>query len=214
VARAPVQERSKARVERIVEAAKQLLATEEAAPTLRGLAAVAQVSLGTVYQYFENMYAVRAEVGRQASQLVRATLESEVPEQLADDPERFFATLIARIDGLQRAHPELGCMVRTRSGSGFAEELGSELRTIVEAHVRHSFSGRVADDDLPGSMRVDMALAVGIALLGRAPERRSSIRAAYLQRVTQVAAATLRSEFPGPAGINVSHEAVAAASDE
>lgn len=189
LARAPVQKRGKAMVERIIAAAQHMLADQKAPPTLRALAERAGVSLGTVYQYFDSMEAVRDEVGRRAAAIVRETLDQHVPPRLAADPERYFAALIASLDAVQHAHPELGCMVRAAPRSAFVEALALQLRGIVQAHVAQGFAGQPAPaGGLSPETRLAMALTSMIALLAQAPERDHADRALYLARVSRVAA--------------------------
>lgn len=192
MARAPVQERGKVKVERIVDAAQQMLADRDAPATLRSLAERAGVSLGTVYQYFESMDAVRDEVGRRATSIVRETLDRNVPANLAAAPDHFFAALIASLDAMQRAHPELGCMVRAAPRSAFVEELAVQLRSIVRAHVDKCFAERITTGTLAAVTKLDMALTSMIALLAQAPERDDPEREPYLARVAKTAVSLMR----------------------
>lgn len=189
--RTPVQQRSKAKVERIIRAAQALLAGPDNSANLRSLAKKAEVSLGTVYQYFESMDAVRAAVGKRAGALLRAALQQHVPAPMAADPERYFTALIACIDHIQRSNPELGCMIRAGTRSPYVEELGNELRAITESHVRLSFKGRIREDELPARLQLEMAMRATTELLSRAPGRDSPARAAYLGRVARVTASLI-----------------------
>ena len=191
MARAPVQARGKVKMERIVAAAQHMLADLDAPATLRSLAERAGVSLGTVYQYFESMDAVRDEVGRRAASIVRATLGRHVPAGLAAQPDQFFAALIASLDAMQRAHPELGCMVRVVRRSAFVEELAQSLQDIVRTHVKTCFSGQATSVGLSQETKLDMALASMIALLAQAPDRESRERELYLSRVSETAASLM-----------------------
>jgi AcrR family transcriptional regulator len=62
--RPPSQDRSRARVERVLLAAADLLAEADAADkiTVRALAVRSGVSIGTIYQFFEDIDAVRLAV--------------------------------------------------------------------------------------------------------------------------------------------------------
>ncbi len=73
--KAPRQERSRALVEAIVEAGTRILVRQgREALTTNSVAAVAGVSIGSLYQYFPNREAIIAEVAERHAQLVRACI--------------------------------------------------------------------------------------------------------------------------------------------
>ncbi len=190
MARLPTQDRSRARVERILAAATAILAEVETPATLRAVAARAAVSPGTVYQFFDNMEALRGAVGERARVLLAEALAAGAPAALAHDPAAFFAAMIDAVDTVQQSHPELGCMARPSLRSAFAEALARELRQLVLAYVAGALSGpSSAEADAPD--RLGMAATVLLSLLEQAPARDAPERRAYLQATAFLAATAL-----------------------
>lgn len=182
MARAPTQERSKARVERILAAASLMLAESEEAITARALAARSGVAPGTIYQFFADMKAVREAVGGRARALLIAALDSHVPASLARDPKAYLAKLIVAVNDLQEAHPEIGCMVREKPPGSFAERLGADLQAVTRARMGEAFRGEYPHFDPVELERIlDIASTALLAVLSRLPARGAPDRATYIQ---------------------------------
>lgn len=128
MARIPKQARSRAKVERVLDAAQTLLGRAEPI-TARSLSAEAKVSPGTIYQFFDDMDDVLDAVFERASALVHSALEEHRLEQHATEPSVFFPAIIATIDELQRNHPVMGCVVRPGQQGSLNNELAQRLRT-------------------------------------------------------------------------------------
>jgi AcrR family transcriptional regulator len=186
----PVQDRSKARVERILATASVLLVEQSGPVSVRMLAKRAGVSSGTIYQFFKDNAAVTQAVGARAQQLLKAALETHAAG-IHQDVRAFFTTLITTIDGLQEAHPEIGCLVRPNSQSIFAQSLASELRQLVATHIGQYAKLAAADHGLSLDHRLTIANATLVASLASAPERENPDRTAYLNHVADLAAAAL-----------------------
>jgi len=181
MARAPVQDRSKARVERVLTTAGAMLSDEAQPITARALAARSGVSLGTIYQFFADMDAVRAAVETRAETLLVEILEVKLPSTLARDPAAFFAALIATVEGLKDCYPELGCIMREKPPGSFAESLAIHLRGVVLTHIRTAFRTAWADHDRAELDRVlDMATTALLAVLPGLPSHGEPGREAYL----------------------------------
>lgn len=75
--RRPRQERSRATVDAIVEAAAQIFEREGLAATTNRIAERAGVSIGTLYQYFPNKHALLAELAGRHIAAARARLDVE-----------------------------------------------------------------------------------------------------------------------------------------
>ncbi|MBR0682585.1 TetR/AcrR family transcriptional regulator [Roseomonas eburnea] len=86
--KSPVQGRSQATVETILEASAQILHREgEAALTTNRIAAHAGFSIGTLYQYFPNRDAILAAMAEREQRRVLARLETELATLDPADPE-------------------------------------------------------------------------------------------------------------------------------
>src|SRR5262249_35795287 len=114
MAKIPSQNRSRARVERILSSAAALLADDKTEKiTVRGLAAHSGVSIGTIYQFFADVAAVRAAVSERTYAEFRSALETHLTEEVArTSPGAFFCKLMDVIGALQRQYPQIGCLVR------------------------------------------------------------------------------------------------------
>ena len=85
--RVPTQERSKKRVERIIDAAAHVFAEEgyEAA-TMEGIAARAETSIGSIYQFFPNKLSVFNALARHYHDKLRAFFDVLLGGPLLDQP--------------------------------------------------------------------------------------------------------------------------------
>jgi AcrR family transcriptional regulator len=183
--RPPAQDRSRARVERILTSAAALLAeTGEEKITVRALAARSGVSLGTIYQFFEDIEAVRAAVAERTYADLRSVLEDRLPEEAARiSPGEFFCTLIDLIGELQRRHPQIGCLVHAEHADGFRGAFAVELREFVAAHVRSTFARafpRMSEKDR--NQRLDVAQSAMLGALQAMPSRHDTARAEHLRQ--------------------------------
>lgn len=140
--RIPTQGRSRARVERILNTAAALLADDEAEKiTVRTLAARSGVSVGTIYQFFRDVEAVRAAVAERTYAEFRSALAIHLTEDAARaSPGEFFCALIDVIGGLQKRYPQIGCLVRGDKSDGLRAAFASELRELIAEHIRSTFA--------------------------------------------------------------------------
>src|SRR6201991_1552783 len=107
--RVPIQERSQAKVEFMLEAAMQLL--DEAGLelfTTKAVAAKAGVSIGTLYQYFDDKQAlldalVTRELGALAVKIT-GTLKSAAPAEPGDRIRRIAAAVVGAYGGRGKVH--------------------------------------------------------------------------------------------------------------
>jgi AcrR family transcriptional regulator len=191
--REPVQARSKATVARILEAATALLADDETAFSVRGLATRANVSPATIYQFFADVDAVIAAVQEVMLDRLDQQLKAAVPLTLASNPEEFFLSLIDAVDALQQGHPEYGCIVRPDPQNALARAIAPVLRQRIEDHL--AFALHPAPFSvLPTSLRLEMAAQTMLSVLTRAPERNAQSRRPFLEATAKLAASILRSD--------------------
>jgi AcrR family transcriptional regulator len=140
--RTPAQDRSRARVQRILDAAANMLCEQgQEDITARALAARAKVSLGTIYQFFEDMDAVRHALHAQVKQGLDACLHSDLEADAARaDPGGYFGILIDAIERLQSQYPVMGCLVRDAGTDAFQKAFAAELKEYIAAHTGKAFA--------------------------------------------------------------------------
>jgi len=183
--RSPSQDRSRVRVERILVAAAELLAEADAEKiTVRTIATRSGVSVGTIYQFFEDVDAVRLAVAERTRGDLRKVLETEFTLELARaSPGIFFGRLIDVIGEVQRRHPHIGCLIQSHRSDGFRGAFASELRNYVAGHIRDVFSRAYLNMDKRDLTRkLEVTLAALLGALDVTPVRNDPERAAHLQQ--------------------------------
>jgi len=149
----------------VLEAAARILAREGyAAATTNRIAAVAGVSVGTVYEYFSKKEDVfEALIAREIRTLDRAIRSEPLPRDalLVEKLTRLIAAAMAAM----RFGPELLRALDHVPGASFRRQL-AEARKLVIAHVRdvleqHRDELRVPDLDLAAFLVVSAAEGVG-----------------------------------------------------
>ena len=191
MARLPSQDRSRARVERILVAAAALLAGTDAKKiTVRTLAARSGVSVGTIYQFFEDADGVRAAVAERTRGDLRSVLETTCTEELARaSPGRFFSELIDVIGGVQRRHPLIGCLVHIDRADGFRGAFASELRDYVAGHIHAVFARAFPNMNASERARkLEVTLGALLGALDAIPPRDHPQRPAHLQQTRDLVA--------------------------
>lgn len=191
MARPPSQDRSRARVERILGAAAALLAETDAEKiTVRTLAARSGVAVGTIYQFFEDVDGVRSAVAERARGDLRSVLEAQCTEALARaSPGRFFAKLIDVVAGVQRRHPLIGCLVHIDRADGFRGAFASELQNYVVDHIGNVFARAFPQMDARDRARkLQIALGGLLGALDAVPSRDDPRRPAHLRETKNLVA--------------------------
>ncbi|MBX3252488.1 MAG: TetR family transcriptional regulator, partial [Myxococcales bacterium] len=101
--RVPTQERSRQRVERILDAAAQVFASEgHEAATMEAIAARAETSIGSIYQFFPNKTAVFDALVRRYHDGIRAFFDALLAGPLLEGPWQ--TILDAGIDAIATLH--------------------------------------------------------------------------------------------------------------
>jgi AcrR family transcriptional regulator len=105
--RVPRQERSRAMVERILDAGQQVLIAHgyDGASTNR-IAAAAGISPGSLYQYFPNKDAIAEAVINRYSDAIAARISAQVALHLDDPAPRYVRNSIAALLDALDVHPE------------------------------------------------------------------------------------------------------------
>jgi AcrR family transcriptional regulator len=199
--RPPSQNRSRARVERILNSAAALLAEDGGEKiTVRALAAHSGVSLGTIYQFFEDIEAVRAAVTERTYADLQSVLENRLTEEAArTSPGGFFCTLIDLIGELQRRHPQIGCLVHTDHADGFRGAFAMELREFVAAHIRATFARafpRTAEEER--DRRLEVLQSAMLGALQVMPSGHDARRAEHLRQTKVLVSLYAEAVFSSP----------------
>jgi AcrR family transcriptional regulator len=185
MARSPSQDRSRARVERVLAAAAQLLAEVDAEKvTVRALAARSGVSVGTIYQFFDDIDGVGLAVAERTRADVQSVLETEFTEALARaSPGSFFCHLIDVIGDLQGRHPYIGCLVQADRSDGFRGAFAAELQEFVAAHISLILSRAFpAMNGRDRTRKLKVTLAALLGALDSTPPRGDPERSGHLQQ--------------------------------
>lgn len=198
MARLPSQDRSRARVERILIAAAELLAEADAEKiTVRTLAARSGVSVGTIYQFFEDVDGVRSAVAERTRGDLRSVLEAACTEEVARaSPGRFFSQLIDVIGGVQRRHPLIGCLVHIDRADGFRGAFASELRDYVAGHIHDIFARAFPEMDARERRRkLGVVLGALLGALDAIPPRDDPRRQTHIRETKDLVALYANAAF-------------------
>lgn len=186
--RIPVRRNGIATREKIIAAARTLMARSDVPMTLRGIAAEAGLSPAAIYQFFSSQEDVGRAVEVESVAALEASLASVLTAQLATaDPVEFFERLLAGVVAHQSGHPETLCMARLDPEPGPRGALAEALRTALARQVGAAFV--YAWPEVP-SARLEQVLAIAQnAMLGALrglPPRGAEGRDAFLADVAQL----------------------------
>jgi AcrR family transcriptional regulator len=127
--RVPTQERAKKRVERILDAAALVFAEEGyKAATMEGIAARAETSIGSIYQFFPNKRAVFNALARHSHDKVRAFFDVLLGGPLLERP--WSEILETGIDAFALFHEQDPGFRAVWAGLNFTEEVVAEGEAI------------------------------------------------------------------------------------
>lgn len=133
--RAPVQARAKERIERVLDAAEQVFVeVGYEAATTNQIAARADTSIGSIYEFFGNKQAVAAALAER----YRIELTALYDEVVVDDPrgrDTIVAKVVDALDGFYACHPGLGPLLRGCRGSEDLRAAGQSLQASLVEHV-------------------------------------------------------------------------------
>ncbi|MFC9998774.1 TetR/AcrR family transcriptional regulator [Nocardia sp. NPDC127526] len=130
--RAPSQQRSRARVDRILQAARELL--EESGPgavTTRAVAERAGVPVASIYQYFANREAVLQELTLRSVGGIDADMSARVAELRVGSIADAVDQIVALHHALYRSHPEVVSMYYARRESGLFPDPREHRRRLA-----------------------------------------------------------------------------------
>jgi AcrR family transcriptional regulator len=171
----PKQARAKATVDAILEAAARILQTRgEKALTTNAIAALAGVSIGSLYQYFPDKRAIMVMLARQelaaTNQAVNTNLRIKAPKDAPSDPVRArIRALLGGFKGRQRTRKALIEML-------IANGLSDELTRPVDDIMRNMLAGPSGEPDAPArAMKPVTAYVLTRAVIG-------TLRAALMEQ--------------------------------
>lgn len=154
--KSPVQARSSASVEAILDATLQVLLSvgKERLTTTR-VAVRAGVSVGTLYQYFPNKSALLRAALRRHLEHMRNAMREVIPRLEGAPLEEIMSTVATAFLAAKIREPKTGVALYAVSGDvdgfGVAREIGDELQTMVVALLKTA-KERVADPECVASV--------------------------------------------------------------
>jgi AcrR family transcriptional regulator len=198
--RIPTQGRSRARVERILSAAAALLADDSAEKiTVRMLATHSGVSVGTIYQFFRDIEAVRAAVTERTYAEFKSALAIHLTEEAARaSPGGYFGTLIDVFGRLQKQYPQIGCLVRADNSDDLRAAFATELRELIAEHIRSTFAK--AFPKMPKGereLKLQVTQSVMLGALQAMPGGSNTARLAHLAQIKTAVSLYAEASFRG-----------------
>ena len=142
----PVQARSREKVDRIFDASTRLLASESADKiSIRAIAREADVSLGTIYQFFADKQAIFNALGDSFEAAIIERCEKELTAELArSDIGDFVSRLISAVLEVQENHAGFVCIVRGSEHEHFADvvlRVRLRIRDLLNRHFKAAYPG-------------------------------------------------------------------------
>lgn len=174
--KSPVQARSSASVEAILDATLQVLLKigKERLTTTR-VAMRAGVSVGTLYQYFPNKSALLRAALRRHLEHMRDAMREVIPRLEGAPLEEMMSTVATAFLAAKMREPKTGMALYAVSGDvdgfGVVREIGDELQTMVVALLKTA-KERVAEPEVVASVLLGALGGVSRRLVeSKDPER-------------------------------------------
>ena len=181
--RAPLQERSRIRVNRILSSTAALLASVSPEKiSMRKIATTANVSVGTIYQFFENKSAVIDALGESFEAAILKRCRDSITVSLAKkDLTQFVVQLMMAIDDTQREHKGFICIVRGNHHSHFTE-LVVRVRGKIKNHLEDTLQKAYPDiDQVSYQITVSIFESSAMAIVRDLPLHGDPSREQYLK---------------------------------
>jgi AcrR family transcriptional regulator len=140
--RSPVQARAKERIERVLDAAEEVfVSVGYEAATTNQIAAQADTSIGSIYEFFGNKQAL----AKALAERYLDELNDLYDEVVVDDPggrDAIVAKVVDALDEFYTKHPGLGPLLRGCRGSEDLQAAGQSLQASLIAHVDNLIAQR------------------------------------------------------------------------
>ena len=193
----PVQARSREKVARILTASMKLLSSE--APdsiSVRAIAREADVSLGTIYQFFTDKQAIFAALGDSFEMAIMDRCEKRLTTELArNDIPGFVEELMTAVLEVQQSHDGFVCIVRGNEHQHFAEMV-ERVRMRIREHLNQQF--KQAYPKVKPSER-EMTLSIFgaslMSVLAGLPKEKGAKRNRYLKTSREMLVPFLQRQF-------------------
>ena len=195
--RAPSQRRSRERVDRILLSSARLLASRDPKEvSIRAIAAEAEVSPGTIYQFFRDKEAIYEALSERFSAAILNRCEEELTVELVrQDLGGFVAQLMITIDEVQREHEGFVCVLRGTEQPSL-EALTTRVRREIMALLERRFADAYPDIRQPErSFTLSLFETTFLALMADFPPVGAQERLAYGQAVRDIVLPFLKKRF-------------------
>ena len=199
--KAPVQKRSRERVDRILLSTARLLASRDPKEvSIRAIATEAAVSPGTIYQFFRDKEAIYEALSERFSTAILERCEETLTvELLRSDLGGFVAQLMITIDEVQQEHEGFVCVLRGTEQPSL-EALTTRVRGEIMALLDRQFARAY-----PATSESDRRFALSLfettfmALMVDFPADGTEERLAYGEAVRDIVLPFLEKRFrPSP----------------
>jgi AcrR family transcriptional regulator len=194
----PSQQRSRERVDRILRAAGELLATEgfESLST-NAIAARAGLPIGSLYQYFEDKDQIIDELVRRFSAEISEFAARELrADDLRNDTAGFIRTLIGGIGRIQADYAGFVCLFAPGAGRDRIAASADELKRIIVERLDAIFAAALPELAAPERRRIlDVWLDITRGMISSLDKSSPSNRAALIGELQIVLLSYLRTKL-------------------
>lgn len=198
--RAPKQARAQQRVGRILDAAEVLFVEVGFdAATTNEIAARANASIGSLYEFFPNKQALAQALADRYVEQLGAVIE----ERMVNDPEwtgeQLVDSIVNGLDEFWLRHPAVVPLLRGALGAPALMAAGEQLRVALVGHIETILQERRPDVDPQRSLlAAEMAIDLTRTLLERAQAEASDRRPVVLRELKIAIIGYLRTAMPPP----------------
>lgn len=193
----PSQGRSRERVTRILQAAASLLSDAEPGDiSIRQIAKTAEVSLGTIYQFFVDKEAIFQSLVDAFEAALFDRLDAELSVTMAEqDIGDYVTKLMLAIDSTQVEHSGFVCIFRINSTAEmnhFAQQVRQRLMRFLDKQIGKAYPQLLAPQR---RLTLNVFESALMAVMAELPARGHRNRRAYIATATDLLVPYLRMRF-------------------
>lgn len=198
--RAPKQARAQQRVSRILDAAEDLFVEVGFdAATTNQIAARANASIGSLYEFFPNKQALAQALADRYVEQLGALIEERMVNEPAWTGEQLVDSIVNALDGFWRRHPAVVPLLRGALGAPALTAAGEQLRLALVGHIEAILLERRRDVDVERArLAAEMAIDLTRTLLERAQAEPVHRRPVVLRELKIAIIGYLRTAMPPP----------------